>query len=216
MVEAEKREFAERIRAVFDVYGKQASKEVLQVWWAALEGFSLQEVSHGLTRYVRSPDSGSFPPKPADIIRMIEGTSGDRGVVAWSKVLETIHRVGQYGSVAFDDPIIHAVIEDMGGWTKLCTQQADEMPFRAAEFAKKYRSYAERGLDRYTGYLMGTHEYNNRMAGFEPAPPVLIGDPEKAKQVLALGQSAPQLRITRIKSLSEMLPQLQKPKTQEE
>lgn len=205
MVEADKKEFADVLKAVLDLYGKEASAPVLRLWWAALEQFSIGEVRHGLTRFVRSPDSGSFPPKPADIIRMIEGTSGDRGTLAWSKVQEAFGRVGGWQSVAFDDPIIHAVIEDMGGWPKLCATDKDEMNFRAADFAKRYRTYAELGINRFPAYLSGRHEGDNLLRGHNAPKPILIGDPEKAMQVIQQGQETPRLQITSFSQIGALM-----------
>ncbi len=205
MVEDDKREFADVLKAVLDLYGKEASAPVLRLWWSALEQFSIGEVRHGLTRFVRSADSGTFPPKPADIIRMIEGTSGDRGMLAWGKVQEAFGRVGGWQSIAFDDPMIHAVIEDMGGWPKLCSTEGNDMPFRSAEFAKRYRAYAEIGLERFPPYLTGRYETENRMHGYEVAPPMLVGDPIKAAKVIEAGQAAPRLQVTNGTHISQLL-----------
>ena len=205
MQEADKRDFADMLKAVLDLYGKEASAPVLRLWWAALEQYSSDEVRHGLTRFVRSADSGTFPPKPADIIRMIEGTSGDRGMIAWGKVQEAFGRVGGWQSVAFDDPVIHAVIEDMGGWPKLCSTEGDEMPFRAADFAKRYRAYAERGLERFPPYLTGRSEADNRLRGYPVQPPMLIGDPVKVSQVIEAGQAMPRLQITSGAKIGQIL-----------
>lgn len=209
MREEDKAEFAGVVKATLDLYGKEASAPVLRLWWAALDPYSIEEVRHGFTRFVRSPDSGNFPPKPADIIRMVEGTSGDRGMLAWAKVREAIQRVGSYQSVAFDDANIHAVIEDMGGWPKLCVGDDAEMHFRAADFAKRYRMYAERGgPDRFEPYLTGKHEAENRLRGHKTHPPVLIGNPEQCAQVMNAGSQAPKLQITRgtgMVSLADMM-----------
>lgn len=205
MFEADKREFAEILRATLDLYGKEASAPVLRLWWASLEKFSIEEVRHGFSRFIQSPDNGSFYPKPADIIRMIEGTAGDRGMIAWGKVQEAIVRVGGYQSVAFDDPIIHACIEDMGGWPKLCTTDRDDMPFRAADFAKRYRAYVERGAEVSVPYLVGRSETENRLNGYKPAPPVLIGDPQKAALLIGQGRDTPRLQITSGKNLGQLL-----------
>jgi hypothetical protein len=205
MDDGDKREFADVLKAVLDLYGKEASAPVLRLWWAALNNFSIEEVRHGLTRFVRSADSGTFAPKPADIIRMIEGTSGDRGMLAWSKVQEAFGRVGGWQSVAFDDGIIHACIEDMGGWPKLCSTEGDEMPFRSAEFAKRYRAYAEAGICRFPPYLTGRHEAGNRLHCQKVQPPMLIGDPEKAALVIQAGQDMPRLRITSGNMIEQVL-----------
>lgn len=206
MVETDKAEFANIVKAVLDMKGKEVSPAVLRLWWAALEEFSIEEVRHGFTRYVRSPDSGSFAPMPADIIRMIEGSAGDRGMLAWSKVQEALKRVGGWQSVCFDDPIIHCVLEDMGGWPKLCSTESNEMSFRAADFAKRYRAYAERGMPaQYPPYLTGRHETSNRIGGFTPPPPMLIGDPQKCALVLEKGQEGPRLQITSAANIGKLL-----------
>lgn len=205
MVEEDKRDFASVLRATLDVYGKEASPDVLRIWWAALQDRSIDEVRIGFSRYIRSTDSGTFPPKPADIIRMIDGTSADRGMQAWAKVLEAIQRVGGYRSLAFDDPIIHVVIEAMGGWSGLCVTPKDEMQFRAAEFAKRYRGYAEiGGVETFPAYLVGRSEAQNNLNGFKSEAPVLIGNAEAAAKVVALGSASPRLQITSGKAASDL------------
>lgn len=196
MFDADKKPFAEVVRASMDVYGRDVSPDVLRIWWAALQEFSIDEVRTGFSRYIKSTESGTFPPKPADIIRMIEGSSSDRGALAWAKVLEAAQRVGAYRSVCFDDPIIHNVIEAMGGWTAICAMEKDEQPFRSAEFAKRYRTYAETGGAReYPAYLLGIHEATNSLHGYKSQPPMLIGDQDKAGQVMSLGASGKRLQI---------------------
>jgi len=59
-------------------------------------------------------------PKPADIIRAIKGNSQTQSLQAWSKVEDAIRLVGPYRSVVFDDLAIHGVLQEMGGWVKLC------------------------------------------------------------------------------------------------
>ena len=47
-----------------------------------------------------------------------------------------MQRVGAYQSVAFDDPVIHAVIEDLGGWTKLCRSDLKELSYMEHRFLR--------------------------------------------------------------------------------
>ena len=49
----------------------------------------------------------------------LDGTVTDRAALAWGKVLEAMSSVGAYSDVVFDDPAIHAAIEDCGGWVKI-------------------------------------------------------------------------------------------------
>jgi hypothetical protein len=197
MIEAEKREFAEVLKATLDIYGKEVSVSVLGIWWNALVNYSIQEVRQGFTHFIRSADYGNFPPKPADIIKMIDGTGADRSLLAWTKVLQACGSVGAYRSVAFDDPIIHLVVEDMGGWIKMCGSESDQLDFMRNDFSKRYRDYVVRGLtDSYPKYLIGISEGDNKSRGYKIAPPMLVGDPQKCQLVLTNGGDNSRVRIT--------------------
>ena len=140
-----------------------------------------------------------FAPKLADIKKLIEGSTQTQGMRAWAKVETAVRSVGAYRSVAFDDPLIHVVIVEMGGWTTLCRSAVDEMPFKAREFERRYAAYRlRRELPNFPPRLMGESESQNRLNGradYEVRP-VLIGDPERAARVIEQGQQIPALRIT--------------------
>jgi hypothetical protein len=197
MIETEKREFAEVLKATLDIYGKEVSVSVLGLWWNALANYSIQEVRQGFTNFIRSADFGNFAPKPADIIKMIDGTGADRSLLAWTKVIQACGSVGAYRSVVFDDPIIHLVVEDMGGWIKLCGSESDQLDFMRNDFSKRYRDYVVRGLaDNYPKYLIGISEGDNKARGYRTTGPVLIGDPGKCQLVLENGGDNNRVRIT--------------------
>jgi len=59
-------------------------------------------------------------PKIADIVRMIDGSTQSAAATAWAKVMRAVGSVGQYQSLAFDDPVIHLAIDETGGWISLC------------------------------------------------------------------------------------------------
>lgn len=200
----DKKQFAEILRATLDIYGKDASVPVMQLWWAALFDRSIDEVRIGFSRYIKSADSGTFPPKPADIIRMIDGCGRDRGALAWTKVIDGVRAAGYPRSVTFDDPIINCVLDDMGGWVKICTGQASELSFVAAEFERRYRAYAEHGIQGgHPKFLPGASEAENAARGYPVDPPMLIGDPEKAMKVLQSGMEARRVSVTSLAAMLE-------------
>jgi hypothetical protein len=45
-------------------------------------------------------------------------------------------RVGAYQDVVFDDPAIHAVIEDCGGWPKVCRTELKELSYLQHRFCE--------------------------------------------------------------------------------
>jgi len=189
-------QFAMIITGLAEMYRTEISDGAMGLWFQAMQAYDIEAISAAASAHISSPDSTSFMPVPADIIKMIGGTSKDSAFLAWSKVDKAVQRVGNHKSVVFDDPLIHAVISDMGGWISLGEKDEDEWPFIGNEFKARYQGYKSRGeLPEYNGKLIGLSEANNRTAGFEIAPPVLIGDAVLAKRVLecATGKS---LQIT--------------------
>lgn len=181
-------DFSVMLNAVGDLYGKPPAEMAIMIWWRALEHHDLSAIRQGFDRHVRNPDSGQFMPKPADIIKMLQGTTQDGAMVAWAKVDKGVRQVGTYASVAFDDPIIHRVLHDMGGWVALGSKTEHEWPFVAKEFENRYRGYRVRNeTPDYPKVLIGIAEAQNSTEGRESQPPVLIGDSSKAKQVFIGG-----------------------------
>ncbi len=184
--------FSEVLEAVFELYNRPISGFATQIWWESLKQFDLPAVRLALSRHVQNPDTGQFPPKPADVIRMLGGTTQDTALRAWAKVDKAVRQVGTYASVAFDDALIHRVLHDMGGWVGLGQKTEDEWPFVAREFENRYRGYAMRGeRPDYPPVLIGLSEADNATRGHKPDGARLIGDADKAMAVMAGGTTKP-------------------------
>ena len=131
------------------------------------------------------PEAGKFPPKIGDITRMLEGTQSDRAALAWGKALEAMGSVGAYTDVVFDDPAIHAAIEDLGGWPKVCRTEARELGYMQHRFCEAYRAYVGRGKFDYPKRLGGDRSPDSEYIKFgRPVPkPAVIGDVQRARLV---------------------------------
>ena len=188
--------FRALLAGVFAFYGKDLSDFAIGVWWEAMKPYDLGAVRDAMNRHAVNPDNGQFLPKPADVVKLIGGGTQDAALVAWAKVTNALRVVGRYKSVAFDDPLIHAVVSDMGGWIPLGDVKEDELPFRGKEFENRYRGYRLRSaVPPYPAKLLGIMDRENASRGFMPSEPVLIGDPGKARTVLQGGGSGA-LQIT--------------------
>lgn len=188
---AEFGKFAEVWTQCWDFYGKSVTEGTLRLAFEALKRYELKDITIGLTRHMNDPDAGQFFPKPADVVRNIDGSKSSRAMLAWSKVDKAIRSVGHYRSVVFDDPIIHCVIADMGGWIGLNSITEEEMPFRAREFEKRYQGYVMRPISEYPRKMIGVAEAHNSSKGHKVEPPVLIGDSNLAESVYRLGMDEP-------------------------
>jgi len=199
--------FAKFLNGVItEVYQREPfSAEALSVWFTVFTAYDLASVRLGFVKHMTDTETGQFPPKPADILRHLEGSTQARSQQAWAKVHEAIARVGNYRSVVFDDAIIHQVVTDMGGWPHLCQVEVETLPFRAKEFEQRYAGYLLRPRVDYPRVLFGTTDITNGSNGFAETEPVLLGDPEKAKTVYLSGQEGSRLSIAKLK---DFLPKL--------
>lgn len=201
MVDSELKEFAKTLLAVADYYGKELSTGVVDLYWQGLREYDLAAVQKALWTHARNPDTGQWMPKIADIAKVMQGRTADQAALAWSKVNQAVRRVGTYADVVFDDPVIHRVLADMGGWVQLGVKDESEWPFVAKEFENRYRGYRMRDEQpEYAPVLIGMANAQNSQNGFKGQPPVLIGDESKAIAVLKGGTTAPLLSM---KSASE-------------
>lgn len=190
--------FAALVTSVYAFYRQDCSDFAVSVWWEACKPFDFEAVKGAFNRHAINPDGGQFMPKPADIVRLLQGSSVDGALVAWSKVDKAVRQVGTYATVAFDDPLIHAVLQDMGGWVEMGRKNEDEWPFVAKEFQTRYRGYrTQGGAGEYPRLLVGIAQAQNSQHGFQSQPPVLIGAPEAAKAVIRGGSDAPKIGFHR-------------------
>lgn len=195
MTNHDKPQFANMLRMMGELYNKKLSRDLLALYWHALANFDLSVVRLALNQHVRNPDIGQFMPKPADLIRLIEGCPDDHALRAWSKVADAIKHIGQYSSVVFDDALIHVVVNEMGGWINLCQTREEVLVFRAKEFAKRYASYAVKKPTHYPNRLIGSLEHCNQVQGYANTRPVLCGDVSKSTAVYQQGCDPIQQRL---------------------
>ncbi len=180
--------FRELVQGVYSFYRREVSDFQLNVWWHALKQLDYEAVKDAFNRHLLNPDNGQFEPKPADIVKLIGGGTQDRALVAWSKFELAVQFVGSWDTVVFDDPIIHAVAQDMGGWVELCGKPEKEWPFLRNEFVQRYRAYAMRPLVSYPAKLIGqTEGYNATRFPEHVQTPRFVGDEATARKVLLNG-----------------------------
>jgi hypothetical protein len=202
MNQSDVKPFGLLIKAVHDFYGKEVSEHGLGIWWESMAQFDLDAVRVALGQHCMNPDTGQFCPKPADVVKMMGGTTTDSALLAWAKVDRAVRYQGAYASVAFDDPLIHVVIMEMGGWVQLGTRSTEkEWPFKQSEFVNRYRSYRTRNeVPPYPPRLVGIFDGENASNGFKVSDEnlVLIGDPEAAKRVMIGGAKEQRIGLTKV------------------
>ncbi len=165
MQASEKADFVALLTEALGFYRQALSTFALSVWWAACKGYSLEQVRKAMTMHAMDAERGHFAPKPADIVKALQGTQTDRSLMAWGVVLGAISRCGMYGSPDFQDPATVAAIVDIGGWPAVCQTEIDELPHLQRRFCASHRAYTARPDMVEPTRLVGLHEATNSLRG---------------------------------------------------
>lgn len=181
--------FLELLTSIGEIYGKDLSKPSIAMWFDDLQEYSIEQIRAAFKSHRKDPKNGQFFPKPADIVKAIDGLPDEAATHAWQRVYRAIGRVGSWGSVEFDDPAIHQAIEVMGGWIKLCSMTIDEMHFKQREFEKLYMGAVKHKDPSAAKYLVGTLEIENAKQGL-PVPPRVKFVSKKQSDNRLLGNDA--------------------------
>ena len=161
---------------IAELYSKGLSKNLLEIYWFILERYELEDIKRSLSLHAINPEVGQFMPKPADIVRYIEGKTQEKSLMAWTKAIDAMKLFGAYQSIQFDDPLIHSVIDDMGGWVKLCHSTDTQLPFLFQEFSRRYEVYLRNPPQEIPRQLTGIFEHQNKIYSSSYSPG--IGVPE--------------------------------------
>jgi len=144
-----------------EIHDRQITRLLLDVYWRILEPFPDEACIRAFHELV---GRAKFFPKPAEFLALLEASRGDRATAAWLDVVAALKRYGNYQSVRFADPVIHTVIEAMGGWASLGMMEEWARPWRQKEFERLYSLLAGRD-GRHPAYLSGLHEIQNASGG---------------------------------------------------
>lgn len=177
MQDQDKATFRDMMMAAGEVYGREITKPLLQMYFAALAPASMEQVQAAMMAHMQNPDSGQFFPKPADLIKQMTGTTKqqdaaieDRAAVAWACIERDIRRIGSYGTLKLDDKQALATVKAMGGWQSICQTEISKMEWKRKEFILMYETFERMPLEALPSSLPGRIE----MSEVKQAGPVAL------------------------------------------
>ena len=203
-------EFSELVQKVMNYYRRDCTDGLIDLYWEGLQCYELNSVRLAIGVHMRDPEDGKFEPRISNIVKIIEGSKSDRAVIAWAQAQAAASSVGAYQDVIFDDPVIHAVIEDMGGWPLFCRFPEKDMSYHQHRFTVAYRAHAASqavsGLV-HPALLSGDRQADNwrESRGMPAVRPTLIGNQMACAQVYANGSTTGRLQISSTTSASQLL-----------
>lgn len=162
-------EFSRALSLLTAAVGRPMPEEQLAAWYALLGDLTPDELKRGLVETLRTHQFAGFP--TVGTIRSNSGcvthTAKGDPLLAWQAVRDAIRRVGAYDSPRFEDPVIHAVIRELGGWVAVCDTPSDEMQWLEKRFSAAYAAMASVRLPSdQTARLTGLSEIDNSRGGY--------------------------------------------------
>lgn len=127
------------LAATYAYYERELSEFVLQVWIEDIGEYPIDDVCAAFARHRRDPQRGQWPPKSADILRLMNGDIDDHALVAWGEVIAA----ARSGGKRFDGPTQEA-IDSMGGMGRLRLATEAENGFLQRQFVAAYKAYRHR------------------------------------------------------------------------
>lgn len=185
MTDDDRKRFAALITGISSYYRTPISSVAIDIYWDGLKQFDYEAIERAFRQHTQLPDKeGHFMPQISDVKKMIGGGTSDQASLAWSKVNSAVRLIGPLSDIVFDDPLIHRVLADMGGWAMLGTKEEKEWPFIAKEFENRYRGYRMSGQKpEYPRVLTGSDNAHNVAAGRPKMPARLSGNEALCLQV---------------------------------
>lgn len=173
---------AEALVSMLDTAGKifrtQITKEEFKFWILSLDSYPFEDVRRAIIRYSHE---GKRMPIPSEIIEMIDGSKDDQALSALMKVEYAMNKHSGYDTVIFDDPIIHAVIIELGGWIRLSRLSENELIWWKKDFKERYQHHLRMGIQQEIPLkLLGIFDQTNIPLGLDPRKPAIVGDRQKA------------------------------------
>jgi len=162
--------FAELMTVLQDLYDKKLGKATIETYWNVLKKYPLERIEAAFSRVIESHIYANMP-KPAHFIEYLNPAK-DLDSLAFQALqkLESRFSDNGYTSLCFDDPIIHYVVDNYGGWIRICeeTYQMGDKEYGIWKhgFLARYKAFYENPPTKPVPRLIGTHELNNRNRGY--------------------------------------------------
>jgi len=213
MKSAEKPKLFELLAGLSEIYDKPLSETVLDIYWNALKGCSLEDVKKAVNNIVQTHKYATFP-KPAEFIAHIcpPQDAEDQAELMMSEFWKRFDDSG-YHNFTWDNPALAMAVEHYGGWrTVLDTYprtDEKEAKFWLKDFKKVIRIFIIRPRQSINLKFFGSFAEDNRIRGYltdntgEPiALPgahgfILLNSPEAKKYLADHGDDQKQLEDNR-------------------
>jgi hypothetical protein len=134
MTPTETPRLAQLLAVLAEAFGEPVSELRAEAYFLALEDVPMD----ALERVGRQALNLRFFPRPADLRRLVEGSSEHAAELAWLGVLREVRRVGYTGEPELEAATLETIQGLWGSWARLCQTLPGEGP-ELLGWAKQFR-----------------------------------------------------------------------------
>lgn len=161
MTNQDKKRFAEIMAGLAEVFTNHPiSKEKAELYFRTFQNWTIEDFEKACLKVIKTKTISTFP-LPAEIENALKDTT--EVLKAWLLSREAVSRWGAYMSIRFPNPIIHSVIEAMGGWIPFCHIPQEELKWKQKEFERIYPLMQQK--TKHPQWVCGIHEINSLCGG---------------------------------------------------
>ena len=184
MDDSNKKEFATLLYGTGEMYDRAVSTNLLQLYFSALRGYSIEDVTKGIGDHALDPKHGSFFPKPADIVRHLQTgklSTEEKAELAWAQITHEVRRIGVYGKLVLDDKQALAALRSFTSWKEFCLMDVTKQTWAKKEFLSMYSTYQNTPLEMLPSSLPGLVELQHHKEKEAQSLQNILGGMEKFK-----------------------------------
>jgi len=149
-------EFKSKMTAMGELYSKDISDSLLDIYWNALKNISIQDFNKGISLHTVDQDSGRFFPKPANIygnVTVSQGQYDDNAADSANLAWEQVMLAASGRRVDITDQKALAAIRSQGGINRIGLTNYDDLVWVKKEFIEAYVMYGRTPLDELPAHL---------------------------------------------------------------
>jgi hypothetical protein len=182
-------EFGRIVAFIEGAWGGEMAAKQRDAYWLILRESSAAAVMAEAVRLARSSRSRYGIPKPGELLGADDETPA---LLAWITLVSAIERHGHYDSVSFEDGVLAACVDALGGWMVVSSwplSDETDVRFQRRDFERLYSALARRGAvgpEKFVGKL--EQENAGRFTEYVPGP----------ARIAALGKDEKQLSHLRL------------------
>lgn len=166
------KDFAVLMATMAEVFSLNIPKTKIELYFKFLKDLPLEDIKVNVDNLIKTRIYTSFP-----TVAEIRGETGgkeDKALEAFLSVWNALKNSIGYESAKFaDDPVVHSVIECLGGLSYICENwYFEDMQWIEKEFVRLYKQFAKR--KKHPEYIPGIYEIGNLAIGYLAKSPKII------------------------------------------